>query len=253
MSWFSAEHLHQLISTYGYGAVGAIVAMESIGLPAPGEIILIVCAVYASTHHDLNIWGVIAVAAAGAILGDKTLAIQPLRPDGLPPQLVWPTPQLGNALRLIVLNGHLTLGQDLFWVMTPQDAIPHEAATVREPASMPKPPAGKAGRRCDGGRRTRSQGNHGEQDETDETHGESPLGYRADIRNVNGSAGSSFAGSTTPTISSALSNLPPSSSSSNDFEVGSSQNLRGIGYHYFQETGPAERCGACVSCGRAGC
>jgi hypothetical protein len=77
MSWFSAEHLHQLISTYGYGAVGAIVAMESIGLPAPGEIILIVCAVYANTHHDLNIWGVIAVAAAGAILGDKTLAIQP--------------------------------------------------------------------------------------------------------------------------------------------------------------------------------
>jgi membrane protein DedA with SNARE-associated domain len=71
MSWFSAEHLHQLISTYAYGAVGAIVAMESIGLPAPGEIILIVSAVYASTHHDLNIWGVIAVAAAGAILGDN--------------------------------------------------------------------------------------------------------------------------------------------------------------------------------------
>src|SRR5258707_11900576 len=38
----------------------------------------------------------------------------------------------------------------------------------------------------------------------------------------NGSAGSSFAGSTTPTISSALSNLPASSSSSNDFEIGSS-------------------------------
>jgi hypothetical protein len=71
MSWFSVEHLHQLISTYGYGAVGAIVAMESMGLPAPGEIILIVSAVYASTHHDLNIWGAIAVAAAGAILGDN--------------------------------------------------------------------------------------------------------------------------------------------------------------------------------------
>src|SRR5258707_10163776 len=39
----------------------------------------------------------------------------------------------------------------------------------------------------------------------------------------NGSAGSSFAGSTTPTISSALSSLPASSSSSNDFEIGSSQ------------------------------
>src|ERR1700751_1711494 len=72
------------------------------------------------------------------------------------------------------LNGHLTLGQDLFWILTPQDVIPHEAATVREPSSMPKPPAGKAGRRCDGGRRARAQGNHGEQDETDETHGESP-------------------------------------------------------------------------------
>jgi hypothetical protein len=69
----------------------------------------------------------------------------------------------------------------------------------------------------------------------------------------NGNAGSSFAGSTTPTISSALSNLPAPSSSSNDFEIGSSQNLRGIGYHHFQETGPAERCGACVSCERAGC
>src|SRR4029450_2709583 len=39
----------------------------------------------------------------------------------------------------------------------------------------------------------------------------------------NGSAGSSFAGNTTPTISSALSNLPASSPSSNDFEIGSSQ------------------------------
>src|SRR5262249_43502538 len=37
----------------------------------------------------------------------------------------------------------------------------------------------------------------------------------------NGSAGSSFVGSTTPTISSALSNLPASLSSSNDFEIGS--------------------------------
>src|SRR5262249_57062533 len=38
----------------------------------------------------------------------------------------------------------------------------------------------------------------------------------------NGSAGSLFAGSTTPTISSASSSLPASLSSSNDFETGSS-------------------------------
>jgi hypothetical protein len=38
----------------------------------------------------------------------------------------------------------------------------------------------------------------------------------------NGSAGSSFAGNTTPTISSALSSSPASLSFSNDFEIGSS-------------------------------
>src|SRR5262249_24142955 len=45
---------------------------------------------------------------------------------------------------------------------------------------------------------------------------------------IRGSAGSSFVGSTTPTISSALSNLPASLSSSNDFEIGSSQKISRI-------------------------
>jgi membrane protein DedA with SNARE-associated domain len=71
MSWFSSEHLHGLIGTYGYWAVGGIVGVESMGLPSPGETILILGSIYASTHHDLNIWGVIAAAAAGAILGDN--------------------------------------------------------------------------------------------------------------------------------------------------------------------------------------
>ena len=71
MSWFSAEHLHQLILTYGYVAVAGMVAVESMGLPVPGETILILSAIYAATHHDLNIWGVITFAAAGAILGDN--------------------------------------------------------------------------------------------------------------------------------------------------------------------------------------
>src|SRR5262245_7726021 len=71
MSWFSDEHLHQLIETYGYWAVGAVVGMESMGVPAPGETVLILGAVYASMHHDVNIWGVIAAAATGAIVGDN--------------------------------------------------------------------------------------------------------------------------------------------------------------------------------------
>jgi len=61
--------LHQLISHYGYGAVGGIVALESIGVPLPGETMLIFGAIYASTHPDLHIAGVIAAAALGAILG----------------------------------------------------------------------------------------------------------------------------------------------------------------------------------------
>src|SRR5262245_20633840 len=53
------------------------------------------------------------------------------------------------------------------------------------------------------------------------------IGIEAVVRSpadggFNGSAGSSFDGSTTPTISSALSSLPASLSSSNNFETGSS-------------------------------
>ncbi len=71
MSWLSAHYAQQLISSYGYLAIGLVVGLESMGLPLPGETILLLGALYAGTHHDLNIWGVIAVAATGAILGDN--------------------------------------------------------------------------------------------------------------------------------------------------------------------------------------
>jgi membrane protein DedA with SNARE-associated domain len=59
------------ISTYGYWTVGGIIALESMGLPLPGEATLIAAAVYAGETHHLNIWLVIAAGAAGAILGDN--------------------------------------------------------------------------------------------------------------------------------------------------------------------------------------
>ena len=46
-------------------------AIESIGIPFPGETMLMVAAVYAGTSHQLNIAMVIAAAIAGAILGDN--------------------------------------------------------------------------------------------------------------------------------------------------------------------------------------
>lgn len=63
--------LSDLIATYGYGLVALIVALESTGLPLPGEATLLTAAIYAGTTHRLSIVGVIAAAAAGAILGDN--------------------------------------------------------------------------------------------------------------------------------------------------------------------------------------
>jgi membrane protein DedA with SNARE-associated domain len=60
-----------LISTHGYWIVAAIVAIESMGIPAPGETALITAAIFAGTTHRLNITVVIAAAAIGAIVGDN--------------------------------------------------------------------------------------------------------------------------------------------------------------------------------------
>ena len=62
--------LPQLIHTYGYWAVGGVVGLESLGVPMPGETMLIAAATFAGATHHLNIGLVIAAAAAGAICGD---------------------------------------------------------------------------------------------------------------------------------------------------------------------------------------
>jgi membrane protein DedA with SNARE-associated domain len=64
-------HLTSLLDTYGYVAVAGIVALEGMGIPLPGETVLIAAAVDAGTAHDLDIVLVIAAAAAGAIVGDN--------------------------------------------------------------------------------------------------------------------------------------------------------------------------------------
>lgn len=59
-----------LVSSYGYAAVFVLVAIESLGIPLPGETVLIVAATYAGTTHRLSIWFVFLVGAAAAVLGD---------------------------------------------------------------------------------------------------------------------------------------------------------------------------------------
>jgi membrane protein DedA with SNARE-associated domain len=56
---------------YGSFAVAGVVCLESMGLPLPGEAILIAAAIYAGKTGGLNIVEVIAAAAAGAIVGDN--------------------------------------------------------------------------------------------------------------------------------------------------------------------------------------
>ena len=63
--------INHLVSTYGYWAVLTLVALESIGLPLPGETILIVSAALAGKYHQLNVWAIFAVASAAAIIGDN--------------------------------------------------------------------------------------------------------------------------------------------------------------------------------------
>ncbi|HUY59114.1 MAG TPA: DedA family protein [Solirubrobacteraceae bacterium] len=68
----SSNEIAHLVSALGYVGVFAFVAIESLGLPVPGETVLIAAATYAGATHRLSIAGVIAAAAAGAIVGDST-------------------------------------------------------------------------------------------------------------------------------------------------------------------------------------
>src|SRR5262245_66666877 len=70
MEWGSSDHLAHLIATYGYFAIVAIIALESMGLPLPGESVLALAALYAARHNH-SIVVVVVSAAAGAVLGDN--------------------------------------------------------------------------------------------------------------------------------------------------------------------------------------
>lgn len=67
----SGHDLINLLATYGYLAVLLLVALESMGIPLPGETMLITAAMYAGTTHHLQVAFIIGAAATGAILGDN--------------------------------------------------------------------------------------------------------------------------------------------------------------------------------------
>ncbi|GAC1403275.1 MAG: hypothetical protein NVSMB52_17280 [Chloroflexota bacterium] len=66
----SGQVLTDVLSTWGYVAVFVFVAIESSGIPFPGETMLITAAAYAGAGH-LTIGFVIGAAACGAIIVDN--------------------------------------------------------------------------------------------------------------------------------------------------------------------------------------
>ena len=66
-------HHHEIVALlgqYGYGLVGLIIALESLGLPVPGETVLVAAALYAGSTGKLDITAVVLAAAVGATLGN---------------------------------------------------------------------------------------------------------------------------------------------------------------------------------------
>ena len=72
LGFFLSTHtIDAWLASYGYLVVFLLVMIESMGVPVPGETALIGAALYAGSTGKLQIEWVIAVAIAGAIIGDN--------------------------------------------------------------------------------------------------------------------------------------------------------------------------------------
>jgi membrane protein DedA with SNARE-associated domain len=71
---FTLSHgdIENLLGTYGYVFIAAVVAVEGMGISLPGEVTLVIAAILAGKGRDPNITGVTAAAAVGAVIGDNT-------------------------------------------------------------------------------------------------------------------------------------------------------------------------------------
>jgi membrane protein DedA with SNARE-associated domain len=59
-----------ILDRWGYLAVAAVIGVESFGVPAPGQTIMVAAAIYSSWGR-LDIWAVAAIAFVAAVLGDN--------------------------------------------------------------------------------------------------------------------------------------------------------------------------------------
>jgi membrane protein DedA with SNARE-associated domain len=68
--FFSLDALQELAHHYGYWTVFVGIALENMGIPLPGETIVIVGG-YLAGSDELDYWWVLVSAIAGAVLGDN--------------------------------------------------------------------------------------------------------------------------------------------------------------------------------------
>ena len=61
----------QALGQYGYAIVFIAIMIESMGVPFPGETMLLIASAYAASTGTLSIFGVIGSAAGGAMIGDS--------------------------------------------------------------------------------------------------------------------------------------------------------------------------------------
>ncbi|MFD4137391.1 MULTISPECIES: DedA family protein [unclassified Streptomyces] len=65
------EWLENVPAISVYLLVGVVIGLESLGIPLPGEIVLVSSALLASQHGEINPYILGACASAGAIIGDS--------------------------------------------------------------------------------------------------------------------------------------------------------------------------------------
>lgn len=106
MALFSHADVQPFIETYGYWGIGLIVGIESMGIPLPGETVLVAAAIYAANYADLSIYGIIGAAIVGSIIGDN-LGYMIGRRFGYPLLLTY-------GKKINVTEDRIKLGQYLF-------------------------------------------------------------------------------------------------------------------------------------------
>ncbi|MEU6932700.1 DedA family protein [Streptomyces sp. NPDC046374] len=65
------EWLETIPAVAVYVLVGVVIGVESLGIPLPGEIVLVSSALLASQHGEIDVYVLGACASAGAIIGDS--------------------------------------------------------------------------------------------------------------------------------------------------------------------------------------